>query len=69
MGVGTAISIATIAVLAVTAKGVAQRLVAHREGFGTLALRALEFGAAGVVLLFGVALLSGYLVAERATCF
>lgn len=69
MGIGTAITIATIAVLAVSARGVAQRLVAHREGLGVLALRALEFGAAGVVLLFGVALLSGYLVAERATCF
>jgi nickel/cobalt exporter len=69
MGVGTAITVATIAVLSVTAKGFAQRLVAHREGAGMLLLRGLEFGAAGVVLLFGVALLSGYLVAERATCF
>src|SRR5262249_13931338 len=69
MGVGTAITIATIAVLSVSAKGVAQRLVAHREGAGALILRGLEFGAAGVVLLFGIALLSGYLVAERATCF
>ena len=69
MGIGTAITVATIAVLSVTAKGFAQRLIADREGAGMLLLRGLEFGAAGVVLLFGVALLSGYLVAERVTCF
>ena len=69
MGLGTAITVATIATISVSAKGLAQRLLTHREGLGAMALRGLEFGAAGVVLLFGVALLSGYLVAERATCF
>ncbi len=69
MGLGTAITVATIATISVSAEGLAQRLLTHREGLGAMALRGLEFGAAGVVLLFGVALLSGYLVAERATCF
>jgi nickel/cobalt transporter (NicO) family protein len=68
MGLGTAITVATIAVIAVSAKGVAQRLSAGREGGGTLVMRGIEFGAAGLVLLFGLGLLFGYLAAERVTC-
>jgi nickel/cobalt exporter len=29
----------------------------------------VEFGAAGLVLLFGLGLLFGYIAAERVTCF
>ena len=68
MGLGTAITVATIAVLAVSARGLAQRLSAGREGGGVLIMRGIEFGAAGLVLLFGVGLLFGYLAAERVTC-
>ena len=68
MGLGTAITVATIAVIAVSAKGLAGRLSAGREGGGTLIMRGIEFGAAGLVLLFGLGLLFGYLAAERATC-
>lgn len=68
MGLGTAITVATIAVVAVSAKGIARRLSAGREGSGTLIMRGIEFGAAGLVLLFGLGLLFGYLAAERATC-
>jgi nickel/cobalt exporter len=68
MGLGTAITVATIAVIAVAAKGLAQRLSAGREGGGTLIMRGIEFGAAGLVLLFGLGLLFGYLAAERVTC-
>jgi len=68
MGIGTAITVAAIAVLAVSAKDVARRLSAGREGSGALIMRGIEFGAAGLVLLFGLGLLFGYLVAERATC-
>jgi len=68
MGIGTAITVATIAVIAVSAKGLARRLSAGREGGGTLIMRGIEFGAAGLVLLFGLGLLLGYLAAERATC-
>jgi len=68
MGLGTAITVATIAVVAVSAKGLARRLSAGREGGGTLIMRGIEFGAAGLVLLFGLGLLFGYLAAERATC-
>jgi len=69
MGLGTAITVATIAILAVTAKGLAQRLLARREGTGALLLRVMEFGAAAVVLLFGAGLLVGYVAVERVTCF
>jgi nickel/cobalt transporter (NicO) family protein len=68
MGLGTAITVATIAVIAVSAKDLARRLSAGREGGGALIMRGVEFGAAGLVLLFGIGLLFGYLVAERATC-
>ena len=68
MGLGTAITVATIAVIAVSAKDLARRLSAGREAGGTLIMRGIEFGAAGLVLLFGIGLLFGYLAAERATC-
>ena len=69
MGLGTAITVATIAVIAVSAKDLARRLSAGREGGGVLVMRSIEFGAAGLVLLLGVGLLAGYIAAERVTCF
>jgi nickel/cobalt exporter len=69
MGLGTAITVATIAVIAVSAKDLAQRLSGGREGSGALVMRGIEFGAAGLVLLLGAGLLFGYIAAERATCF
>ena len=69
MGLGTAITVATIAVIAVSAKGLAGRLANGREGGGALVMRGMEFGAAGLVLLFGAGLLLGYMAAERVTCF
>ncbi len=68
MGLGTAITVATIAVIAVSAKDLARRLSGTREGGGALVMRGVEFGAAGLVLLFGAGLLFGYLAAERVTC-
>ena len=68
MGLGTAITVATIAVVAVFAKDVARRLSGGRDGGGALIMRGIEFGAAGLVLLFGLGLLFGSLAAERATC-
>jgi nickel/cobalt transporter (NicO) family protein len=69
MGLGTAITVAAIAILAVSAKGLARRIGAGREGGGTVLMRGVEFGAAGLVLLFGIGLLLGYVAAERVTCF
>ncbi|MHC2337485.1 nickel/cobalt transporter [Bradyrhizobium sp. USDA 4454] len=68
MGLGTAITVAAIALVAVSARGVAERLSAARDGGGMLIMRGLEFAAAGLVLLFGLGLLFGYVAAERATC-
>ena len=64
-GLGTAITVAIIATLTVTATGLAARFAATRTGYGTLALRGIEVAAAAFVLLFGVALLAGYMVNER----
>lgn len=68
MGLGTAITVATIAIVAVSARGLAQRLSSGGDGGGALVMRGIEFGAAGLVLLFGLGLLFGYLAAERVTC-
>jgi ABC-type nickel/cobalt efflux system permease component RcnA len=69
MGLGTAITVATIAVLAVSAKDLARRLSGASESGVGLIMRGIEFGAAGLVLLFGLGLLLGYIAAERVTCF
>jgi ABC-type nickel/cobalt efflux system permease component RcnA len=69
MGLGTAITVSTIALIAVSAKGIAKRMAAGRDGGGAIFLRGVEFAAAGLVLLFGVGLLLGYIAAERTTCF
>ena len=65
MGLGTAITVAAIATLTVSATALAARIAATRTGYGSLALRGVEVGAAAVVLLFGVALLAGYMANER----
>ena len=69
MGVGTAITVAAIATLAVGAKTVAKRFAATRAGYGTLMLRGVEVGAAVVVMLFGVLLLTGTIASERMGMF
>jgi nickel/cobalt exporter len=65
MGVGTAVTVAVIATLAVGAKSLASRLAAGRDGVGALAVRGLEVAAAALVLAFGVLLLAGYMASER----
>lgn len=69
MGLGTAITVATIAVIAVSAKGLAVRLAGSRDGRGAMVMRGIELGAAGIVLVFGVGLLLGYLGTEPVRCF
>lgn len=69
MGLGTALTVATIAVVAVTAKDLARRLTAGSEGRSAIVLRGLEFAAACAVLFLGGGLLMGYLAAERTVCF
>jgi len=65
MGLGTAITVALIATLTVSATAFAARLAASRTGYGSLALRGVEVAAAVVVLCFGIALLAGYMASER----
>ncbi len=69
MGLGTAITVGSIATLAVGAKSLAQRIAATRAGYGALALRGVEVGAAVLVVLFGVLLLTGYMASERMGLF
>lgn len=69
MGLGTALTVAGIALIAVSAKGLARRLITNGDGGGALVMRGLEFGAACLLLIFGAGLLLGYVAAERVTCF
>jgi nickel/cobalt exporter len=69
MGIGTAITVAAIATLAVGARAAAKRFAATRASYGTLVLRGVEVGAAVVVMLFGVLLLTGTLASERMGMF
>jgi nickel/cobalt exporter len=65
MGIGTAITVAAIATIAVFAKAWAGHLAKSRSGYGMLAMRGIEVGAAVVIIGFGTLLLAGYIVAER----
>jgi nickel/cobalt exporter len=69
MGLGTAITVAAIATIAVGFRSAAKHLASTRSGYGMLAMRGIEVGAAVVVLAFGTLLLAGYMVAERGACF
>jgi nickel/cobalt transporter (NicO) family protein len=65
MGLGTAITVAVIATIAVGARSLAQGFATSQSGYGMLALRGIETGAAVIILLFGSLLLAGYLTSER----
>src|SRR5262245_13893274 len=65
MAVGTAITVAAIASIAVAARAWAQRFAETRSGYGMLAMRGIEVGAAVVIIAFGALLLTGYMVSER----
>jgi nickel/cobalt exporter len=65
MGLGTAITVAAIATLAVGARSLAEKLAHRRSGYGTLALRGIEVAAAVLVVAFGALLLTGYMASER----
>src|SRR5215469_14069924 len=62
MGLGTAITVAIIATIAVGAKVWAKRLAKTKPGYGNLLMRAIEAGAAVVIICFGALLLGGYIV-------
>jgi nickel/cobalt exporter len=65
MGLGTFLTVATIATVTVMARAAASRLATARPHHGTLAMRGLEVAAAALITVLGVTLLCGYLVNER----
>ncbi len=65
MGIGTALTVTAIATLAVGARHFAGRLAKAKPGIGMLLVRGLETAAAAVIVLFGAALLLGYMASER----
>ncbi|MCK0198970.1 nickel/cobalt transporter [Ancylobacter sp. 6x-1] len=65
MGLGTALTVSATAALAVFGKRIAVRLAASRPGAGAVLLRGVEFGAALLLIAFGLALLTGYMASER----
>ena len=69
MGIGTAITVAAIATLAVAARAAAKKVAASRPGYGSVALRGVEVGAAVLVMAFGALLLAGYMANERMGMF
>jgi nickel/cobalt exporter len=65
MGLGTFLTVATIATVAVMARASASRLATARPRHGTLAMRGIEVAAAALIAVFGIMLLCGYLANER----
>jgi nickel/cobalt exporter len=65
MGLGTAMTVAAIATVAVGARNLASRVATARSGLGMLIMRAIEVGAAALIAIFGVLLLLGYMASEQ----
>jgi nickel/cobalt exporter len=69
MGLGTAITVGIVATIAVGARGFAGRLARAKPGVGLILVRGLETAAAAAIILFGVALFTGYMASERMGLF
>ncbi len=69
MGLGTAITVAAIATLAVSAKAFVQRFTTSEIGYGGVLVRGMEAGAAVLIMAFGLMLLAGYMASERLVGF
>jgi nickel/cobalt transporter (NicO) family protein len=69
MGLGTAVTVAAIATVAVSARTIASRIAKARSGFGMLMMRAIEVGAAALIVAFGGLLLVGYMASEQLWMF
>ncbi|MCP3475465.1 hypothetical protein NLM33_34705 [Bradyrhizobium sp. CCGUVB1N3] len=69
MGLGTAVTVAAIATLAVSARDIAGRVAKAQAGFGMLAIRALEVAASVATVAFGPLLLAGYMATEQLWMF
>ena len=69
MGLGTAVTVAAIATVAVSARGIASRIARTRAGLGMLTMRAIEVGSAALIVAFGILLLAGYMASEQLWMF
>jgi len=69
MGLGTALTVALIATLAVSARQIASRIASAQSGWGMLAMRAVEVGASALMIAFGALLLAGYMASEQLWMF
>lgn len=69
MGIGTAITVAVIATVAVGARSWAGHLSRASTGYGMLAMRGIEVGAAVAIICFGGLLLAGYMASEQIAGF
>lgn len=69
MALGTAITVSSIASVAVGARSLAKRLATSRPGYASLILRGGEATAGFLVIVLGIALLTGYLASERMGLF
>jgi nickel/cobalt transporter (NicO) family protein len=69
MGLGTAITVAAIATIAVGAKAFAKRFASDEISLGSVLVRGMEVGAASLILAFGALLLAGYMASERLAFF
>jgi nickel/cobalt exporter len=69
MGLGTALTVAVIATLAVSARQIAARIASAQPGWGMLGMRAIEVGAAALMIAFGALLLAGYMASEQLWMF
>ena len=65
MALGTAVTVATIATLAVTARSFASGVAAKGRGYGELVMRGIEVAASVLIIAFGVLLLAGYMLTDR----
>jgi ABC-type nickel/cobalt efflux system permease component RcnA len=66
IGLGTALTVAVIAIFAVAAKSLAARIaISSGKGHSAVILYGVEVLAALLVLAFGLALLFGYMTTER----
>jgi nickel/cobalt exporter len=69
MGLGTAVTVAAIATLAVGARRAASRIAMAQSVTGMLFMRAIEVGASALIVAFGGLLLTGYLASEQLWMF
>jgi len=69
MGLGTALTVAAMATVAVSARQIASRIANSRARAGMLAMRTTEVGAAALIVAFGVLLLAGDMASEQLWMF